>query len=77
MQQYLQAALGPAQLASWSRPKGGYFVTVDVAPGLAREVVQLAATAGVKLTPAGASHPYGSDPEDRTIRLAPSFPELH
>lgn len=55
---------------------GGYFVSVDTRPGLAREIVRLAAEAGVKLTPAGASFPYGQDPFDRNIRLAPSFPNV-
>ena len=57
-------------------PKGGYFITLDVPDGCAKRVVQLAKEAGVELTPAGATHPYGNDPHDRTIRIAPSFPEL-
>ena len=60
----------------WTEPRGGYFVSFDVAPGLAREVVRLAGEAGVRLTPAGAAFPHGKDPEDRNIRLAPSYPEL-
>ncbi|WP_017586487.1 aminotransferase class I/II-fold pyridoxal phosphate-dependent enzyme [Nocardiopsis ganjiahuensis] len=63
-------------LATWSTPKGGYFVRLDVLDGCAREVVRRAAEAGIALTPAGATHPYGEDPQDRTIRIAPSFPEL-
>ena len=59
-----------------TRPRGGYFVSFDALPGLAREIVGLAGEAGVKLTPAGAAFPYGHDPEDRNIRLAPSFPPL-
>ena len=61
---------------SWSRPAGGYFVTLTVPDGTATEVVRLAKEAGIALTPAGATHPYGEDPEDRTIRLAPTFPVL-
>jgi Transcriptional regulators containing a DNA-binding HTH domain and an aminotransferase domain (MocR family) and their eukaryotic orthologs len=61
---------------SWSRPKGGYFVTLEVPEGTATEIVELAKDAGIALTPAGATHPYGDDPQDRTIRLAPTFPEL-
>jgi DNA-binding transcriptional MocR family regulator len=61
---------------SWTKPKGGYFISLDVPPGRARQVVALARAAGIELTPAGATHPYGNDPDDRTIRIAPTFPEL-
>ncbi|MFT3929658.1 MAG: aminotransferase class I/II-fold pyridoxal phosphate-dependent enzyme [Spongiibacteraceae bacterium] len=63
-------------LGSWTVPKGGYFVSFDTLPGLAKTVVKLAAEAGVKLTPAGATYPYGKDPQDTNIRLAPSFPKV-
>jgi DNA-binding transcriptional MocR family regulator len=63
-------------VARWSRPQGGYFISVDTLEGCAREVVHLAAEAGVKLTPAGATFPYGRDPRDRNIRIAPTFPRL-
>lgn len=72
----LEAGLGGTGLAQWTRPRGGYFVSLETRPGLARRVVALADAAGVKLTAAGATHPYGQDPEDRTIRLAPSYPGL-
>jgi DNA-binding transcriptional MocR family regulator len=61
---------------SWTRPKGGYFISLEVPQGCARRVIALAKEAGVALTPAGATHPYGKDPGDRTIRIAPTFPEL-
>jgi DNA-binding transcriptional MocR family regulator len=61
---------------SWTRPKGGYFICLYVPSGCAQRVVTLAKEAGVELTPAGATHPYGKDPEDRTIRIAPTFPDL-
>ena len=61
---------------TWSTPKGGYFISLTVPHGCARRVVSLAKEAGVELTPAGATHPYGKDPEDSTIRIAPTFPEL-
>ncbi|HVC00084.1 MAG TPA: aminotransferase class I/II-fold pyridoxal phosphate-dependent enzyme [Candidatus Dormibacteraeota bacterium] len=60
----------------WTQPKGGYFISLDVPKGCARRVVALAKEAGVELTPAGATHPIGKDPEDRTIRIAPTFPDL-
>ena len=63
-------------MAEWTRPTGGYFVNLDVLDGTASRVVQLAKEAGIALTPAGASFPYGQDPRDRNIRLAPTFPPL-
>ena len=60
----------------WTRPKGGYFIALDVPEGTARQVVALAKAAGIALTPAGSTHPYGKDPDDRVIRIAPTFPEL-
>ena len=68
--------LGNTGVASWTKPKGGYFITLDVLEGCARQVVKLAKEAGVELTPAGSTHPLGNDPQDRTIRIAPSFPDL-
>jgi DNA-binding transcriptional MocR family regulator len=65
-----------SNLATWTSPKGGYFISLDTRPGLASEVVRLSSDAGVKLTPAGATFPYGVDPEDKNIRIAPSFPAL-
>ena len=61
---------------SWTKPKGGYFISLDVPKGCAKRVVTLAKEAGVVLTPAGSTHPLGVDPEDKTIRIAPSFPSL-
>ncbi|MFJ9380253.1 aminotransferase class I/II-fold pyridoxal phosphate-dependent enzyme [Streptomyces sp. NPDC101455] len=72
----LAERLGGTGLASWSTPRGGYFITLDVPDGCAREVVRRAADAGLALTPAGATHPYRDDARDRTIRIAPSFPDL-
>jgi DNA-binding transcriptional MocR family regulator len=72
----LAEQLGGAPGVSWSHPKGGYFVTLTVPEGLASEVVRLAKEAGIALTPAGATHPYGDDPADAVIRLAPTFPPL-
>lgn len=61
---------------SWTEPKGGYFISLNVPKGCARRVVALAKDAGVELTPAGSTHPLGQDPEDSTIRIAPTFPGL-
>lgn len=72
----LHEAFSDSDLGSWTDPEGGYFVSFDSRPGLAREIIKLAAAAGVKLTPAGATFPYGNDPEDKNIRLAPSVPSV-
>ncbi|GAA0963939.1 aminotransferase class I/II-fold pyridoxal phosphate-dependent enzyme [Actinocorallia libanotica] len=70
----LTRELGGTGLAEWTKPEGGYFISLDVPEGCAKRVVQLAKEAGVALTPAGATHPHGVDPADRTIRIAPTFP---
>ena len=72
----LEAELRSKELATWSRPQGGYFISLDTLPGCAQTVVAKTAAAGVILTPAGATYPYGKDPEDKNIRLAPTFPPL-
>ena len=72
----LEEGLGNLGMGRWTDPAGGYFVSFWTRPGLAKETVRLAAGAGVRLTPAGAAFPYGEDPEDSHIRLAPSFPPL-
>jgi len=74
VQQVLEAELAGKNIATWSRPRGGYFVSIDTMDACARAVVEMAAAAGVKLTPAGATFPYGKDPRDRNIRIAPSYP---
>ena len=72
----LEEGLGNLGTGRWTDPDGGYFVSFWTRPGLAKETVRLAAGAGVRLTPAGAAFPYGEDPEDSHIRLAPSFPPV-
>lgn len=72
----LERTLGGKDIASWSKPNGGYFISLDTLPGCAQKVVTRAAAAGVVLTPAGATFPYGKDPEDKNIRISPSFPPL-
>ena len=70
----LESELSGTGMGSWTTPRGGYFISFDTLPGLAREVVQMADDIGVKLTPAGATFPYGEDPQDCNIRLSPTFP---
>ncbi len=72
----LSAELGNLGIADWTRPQGGYFVSLDLRPGLAAQVVDMAADVGLTLTPAGATYPYGKDPVDRNVRIAPTFAEL-
>jgi aspartate/methionine/tyrosine aminotransferase len=72
----LTAELGGSGLATWTTPKGGYFISLDTALPVADRVVALAKAAGVSLTPAGAAFPGGSDPGNTNIRLAPTRPEL-
>jgi DNA-binding transcriptional MocR family regulator len=72
----LSKAFDGTDLGAWEKPVGGYFVSFDTRKNCAKETVRLAAEAGVKLTPAGATYPYGKDPEDRNIRIAPSVPTV-
>ncbi|MFC9691202.1 aminotransferase class I/II-fold pyridoxal phosphate-dependent enzyme [Kribbella sp. NPDC056951] len=72
----LTAELGDSGFASWNAPTGGYFITLRVPEGCAADVVAKAKAAGIALTPAGATHPYGDDPADSIIRIAPTYPEL-
>ncbi|MGK2901814.1 MAG: aminotransferase class I/II-fold pyridoxal phosphate-dependent enzyme [Mycobacterium sp.] len=66
--------LDSSKIASWTDPKGGYFVSLDVWPGTARRTIALAKDAGIAVTEAGAAFPYRNDPDDKNIRIAPSFP---
>ncbi|MDR3645239.1 MAG: aminotransferase class I/II-fold pyridoxal phosphate-dependent enzyme [Clostridia bacterium] len=72
----LERELGGTGLAAWNSPKGGYFISFDTLPGCAKRTVELCKKAGVAITPAGATYPYGHDPLDRNIRIAPTFPPL-
>ncbi|MDR2162810.1 MAG: aminotransferase class I/II-fold pyridoxal phosphate-dependent enzyme [Clostridiales Family XIII bacterium] len=72
----LDAEFGGTGLLSYERPLGGYFISVDVPEGCAKKVVEIASEAGAALTPAGATFPYGKDPKDSNIRIAPTFPSL-
>jgi DNA-binding transcriptional MocR family regulator len=70
------AHLGAVEGVSWTVPKGGYFIDLVTPKGAAKRTIALAKEAGITLTPAGAAYPYGVDPEDSHIRIAPSFPSL-
>ena len=76
VQRTLAEQLGDRGVATWTVPEGGYFVTLDGLAGCASGVVSLAAGAGIALTAAGAPFPYGKDPDDRVIRLAPTYPPI-
>ena len=76
VQHGLENGLGGTGLATWTNPRGGYFVSLNTNPGLAKRTVALAAVLGVALTPAGATFPHGHDPTDRNIRIAPTFATL-
>jgi DNA-binding transcriptional MocR family regulator len=76
VQKHLESGLAGKAMGNWCKPEGGYFVSFDANPGLAKEIIRLSGEAGVKLTPAGSTFPYGQDPEDANIRLAPTFPSV-
>ena len=72
----LERELGGLGIGEWTNPKGGYFISFESMEGCAKAIVAKAAEAGVKMTEAGATYPYGMDPHDTNIRIAPSFPTL-
>lgn len=76
VEQVLTEQLGGLGIASWTRALGGYFVSLDLMPGLACQVVDMAKSIGLTLTPAGATFPYQQDPADRNVRIAPTFADL-
>lgn len=73
---FLDKEFSDNPILSWEKPQGGYFVSVDTYPGCAKKVVELCKKCGVILTNAGATFPYGKDPKDSNIRLAPTFPSI-
>ena len=72
----LDREIAPLEIASWRRPKGGYFVSLYAMPGTAKRTLALCKEAGVTMTGAGATFPYGKDPQDSNIRIAPSLPPV-
>lgn len=73
---WLEKEIKPCGFANWNRPKGGYFVSLNTMPGTAKRALELCKEAGVVMTPAGATYPYGIDPNDSNIRIAPSLPPV-
>lgn len=76
VEEIFEKELGGLGIGSWTKPNGGYFISFDSLDGCAKAIVAKCSDAGVKLTPAGATFPYGKDPRDSNIRIAPSFPPL-
>lgn len=72
----LESDIEPLSIASWNRPKGGYFVSLNAMPGTAKRTIALCKDAGVAMTAAGATYPGGVDPKDTNLRIAPSYPPL-
>ena len=72
--QVLEKELGGLEIGSWVRPRGGYFISFDALPGCAKAIVAKSKEAGLVLTGAGATYPYGKDPQDSNIRIAPTYP---
>ncbi len=72
----LEKEIAPLGIGTWTKPDGGYFVSFDSLPGCAKRIVELCKNAGVTLTGAGAAFPYGKDPEDKNIRIAPTYPTV-
>ena len=74
--EHLDRQISPCCFANWNKNKGGYFVSLNTMPGTAKRALELCKEAGVEMTPAGATYPYGIDPNDSNIRIAPSLPPV-
>ncbi|MEG0230197.1 MAG: aminotransferase, partial [Oscillospiraceae bacterium] len=72
----LEKEIAPLEIGSWFKPKGGYFISFDSLPGCAKRIYDLCKNAGITLTTVGATFPYGNDPLDQNIRIAPTFPPV-
>ena len=77
VEETLERELGGLEIGSWTNPCGGYFISFDSLPGCAKKIVARCKKAGVVMTGAGATYPYGKDPMDSNIRIAPSYPPLN
>ena len=76
VEEILETNLGGLEIGTWTKPLGGYFIMFDSLPGCAKDIVARAKKAGVIITPAGSTWPYGKDPNDSNIRIAPTFPSI-
>ncbi len=76
VEEILEKELGELEIAKWTKPHGGYFISLDTIPNCAKSVISMCKDAGVILTPAGSTYPYHNDPNDSNIRIAPSYPVL-
>ena len=76
VQEVLEKELGGLEIGTWTRPLGGYFISFDALDGCAKAIVAKAKEAGLIMTKAGATFPYGKDPKDSNIRIAPSYPTV-
>ena len=76
VEEILERELGGLGIGEWTQPKGGYFISFDSLEGCAKDIVARCKKAGVVMTPAGATYPYGKDPQDSNIRIAPTYPPL-
>ena len=72
----LDKEIAPLGIGSYINPNGGYFISFNSLPGCAKRIVELCKNGGVVLTGAGATYPYGKDPDDKNIRISPSFPTV-
>ena len=76
VEEVLERELGGLGIGEWTKPKGGYFIAFDSLDGCAKDIVAKCKKAGVVMTSAGATYPYGKDPHDSNIRIAPTYPPL-
>ena len=76
VEEIFEKELGGLEIGEWTKPNGGYFISFESLPGCAKKIVSRAKKAGVTMTGAGATWPYGKDPKDTNIRVAPTYPPI-